>query len=252
MNFSREGRTYTVDELKGTISNNFTFSIKDLYKREAHRITAGVYMLDCLDCGMYLSCDDCLFCGSLYDEGIDGKVVKNQTTQRPCDVEEKSVECMILMVDLSGSMNFTYPSVYRKLNATYMERSIGAKNYEVLRRAIGEDEIIRNFKSIETLLESGESVRDIALSFREELEREKKAGRLENRQEEIEYISRKEIIEIGVAQYIQTIKTRRPNTIITVVYFNSHIEYPVNDFGECKVVGDLEGKTLEDMVALGK
>ena len=45
---------------------------------------------------------------------------------------------MIVMVDLSGSMNLTYPSRYRKLNADYVIRAIGNKNYEVLRNAIGE------------------------------------------------------------------------------------------------------------------
>ena len=112
MNFSREGREYMLDELKGHISNSFKFTIKDLYKREAHKLTGGVYMLDCLDCGMYLSNTQCLFCGTDHEEDIDGVVVKNMSTQRPTDVEEKSVECMILMVDLSGSMNITYPSTY--------------------------------------------------------------------------------------------------------------------------------------------
>jgi hypothetical protein len=37
--------------------------------------------------------------------------------------------------------------------------------------------VVKNFKGIETLLESGESVRDIAWTFKEELTREKKLGR---------------------------------------------------------------------------
>ncbi len=46
---------------------------------------------------------------------------------------------MIIMVDLSGSMNITYPSRYRKLNKDFIIRAIGAKNYEVLKNAIGEE-----------------------------------------------------------------------------------------------------------------
>ena len=76
------------------------------------------------------------------------------------------MECMILMVDLSGSMNITYPSTYEKINRNFVERTIGPKNYEVLRKAIGDDYICRNFKAIQTLLECGESIRDIAISFR--------------------------------------------------------------------------------------
>ena len=45
---------------------------------------------------------------------------------------------MIIMVDLSGSMNMTYPSRYEKMNSDYVIRAIGEKNYEVLRKAIGE------------------------------------------------------------------------------------------------------------------
>lgn len=55
----------------------------------------------------------------------------------------------------------------------------------------------------------------------------------------MQYISRKEIIEVGIAHYINNIKTKRPNTIITVVYFNSNIEYPINGFAECKVYGNV-------------
>jgi hypothetical protein len=55
---------------------------------------------------------------------------------------------MILMVDLSGSMNCSYPSQYRKLNKEYVVRTIGQKNFEVLKNSIGEDEVIKNFKGI--------------------------------------------------------------------------------------------------------
>lgn len=52
------------------------------------------------------------------------------------------------MVDLSGSMNITYPSRYRKLNKDFVVRAIGNKNFEILSTAIGEEEVIKNFKSI--------------------------------------------------------------------------------------------------------
>lgn len=52
------------------------------------------------------------------------------------------------MVDLSGSMNCTYPSKYKKLNKDYVVRSLGNKNFDILRNAIGEEEVIKNFKGI--------------------------------------------------------------------------------------------------------
>lgn len=74
----------------------------------------------------------------------------------------------------------------------------------------------------------------------------------ESGSEQTEYISRKEIIEVGIAHYINNIKNRRPNTIITVVYFNSNIEYPVDNFAHCKVVGNVADKTLEEILEAGK
>jgi hypothetical protein len=138
--------------LKGGISNSFKFTIKDLYKKEAHRVSADVDMLDCLECGVFLSASRCLYCGADSEEKIDQNSIKNWTVQIECEKEEESVECMILMVDLSGSMNCTYPSRYRKLNKEFVVRAIGAKNFDILRNAIGEEEIIKNFKGIETLL----------------------------------------------------------------------------------------------------
>jgi len=35
---------------------------------------------------------------------------------------------------------------------------------------------------------------------------------------------------------------------MTVVYFNSNIEYPINNFAECKVVGNLQEKNLEQIL----
>jgi hypothetical protein len=57
---------------------------------------------------------------------------------------------------------------------------------------------------------------------------------------------------VGISHYINNIKTKRPNTIITVVYFNSNIEYPVNGFADCKVVGNISEKTMEDMLEAGR
>lgn len=39
---------------------------------------------------------------------------------------------------------------------------------------------------------------------------------------------------------------------MTVVYFNSNIEYPVNNFAECKVYGNLQDKTLEEILEAGR
>jgi hypothetical protein len=156
-----------LDEVKGNISNTFHFTIKDLYKKDAHRITSDIDMLDCEHCGVILTAECCLYCAHENKDGIKEAPVKNWNFQRPCEMEEKSVECMIIMVDLSGSMNLTYPSKYRKTNRDYVVRAIGSQNFEVLRKAIGEEEVIKNYKSVETLLQSGETVRDIAFSLRE-------------------------------------------------------------------------------------
>jgi hypothetical protein len=37
-----------------------------------------------------------------------------------------------------------------------------------------------------------------------------------------------------------------------VVYFNSNIEYPINNFAECKVFGNISEKTVEDILEAGK
>lgn len=57
---------------------------------------------------------------------------------------------------------------------------------------------------------------------------------------------------MGISQYINTIKSKRPDTLITVVYFNSHIEFPINNFAECKVVGGLNEKTVDDLLEAGR
>lgn len=38
MHFLKENKEYYADELKGNISNSFKFTIKDLYKKDAHRV----------------------------------------------------------------------------------------------------------------------------------------------------------------------------------------------------------------------
>lgn len=47
MNFSKESREYLLDEAKGIISTTFNYTIKDLYKKDAHRIFTDAEMLDC-------------------------------------------------------------------------------------------------------------------------------------------------------------------------------------------------------------
>jgi hypothetical protein len=39
---------------------------------------------------------------------------------------------------------------------------------------------------------------------------------------------------------------------MTVVYFNSNIEYPINNFAECKIVGNVADKSLEEMLEEGR
>ena len=62
---------------------------------------------------------------------------------------------MILCVDMSGSMNLSYPSKYKKINKDFVIRSIGLKEFDILKSAIGQEQVIKNFKSIEMLINSG-------------------------------------------------------------------------------------------------
>lgn len=39
---------------------------------------------------------------------------------------------------------------------------------------------------------------------------------------------------------------------MTVVYFNSNIQYPVDNFSSCKVVGNIQDKTLPELIEAGK
>lgn len=57
---------------------------------------------------------------------------------------------------------------------------------------------------------------------------------------------------MGIAQYISAIKSKRPNTIMTVVYFNSNIEIPINNFAECKVIANVENMSLEQLIEAGR
>ena len=57
---------------------------------------------------------------------------------------------------------------------------------------------------------------------------------------------------MGVTQYINAIKSKRPNTIITVVYFNTNIEYPVNNFAECRIIGNIPDKSMEQLLEAGR
>jgi hypothetical protein len=57
---------------------------------------------------------------------------------------------------------------------------------------------------------------------------------------------------VGISKYIERIKKDRPKTLITVVYFNSHIEIPIDNFTDKMFVPDLEIKTVEEMVEIGE
>jgi hypothetical protein len=92
----------------------------------------------CEDCGAVLACKECLYCGVGYEE-INENAVKNISSALYCKKEEHTVECVILMIDLSGSMNCTYPSRYKKINKDFVARALGTKNFEVLKSAIGEN-----------------------------------------------------------------------------------------------------------------
>lgn len=63
MHFLKENKEYLLEEAKGFISNTFKFTIKDLYKKDAHRISSDIDMIDCEYCGVYLTGPQCLYCG---------------------------------------------------------------------------------------------------------------------------------------------------------------------------------------------
>ena len=56
--------------MKGNISNSFRFTIKDLYKKDAHRIMERNDILDCEYCKVFLTSEKCLFCGEANEDGI--------------------------------------------------------------------------------------------------------------------------------------------------------------------------------------
>lgn len=62
--------------------------------------------------------------------------------------EKKSCESMILCVDMSGSMNCSYPTKYKKINKDYVVRALGLKNFTTIAGIISEAEVIKNFKGI--------------------------------------------------------------------------------------------------------
>lgn len=59
------------------------------------------------------------------------------------------------------------------------------------------------------------------------------------------------MIEIAVDKYITMMKTRNPNTFVTVVYFNNTIEIPIDAFNDKLTVCNAENKTIEEMIHLG-
>lgn len=62
---------------------------------------------------------------------------------------------MILCIDMSGSMECSYPSKYNKINKDYVVRSLGQKNFNLISSIITEDEVTKNFKGIEELYKMG-------------------------------------------------------------------------------------------------
>lgn len=47
-------------------------------------------------------------------------------------------------------------------------------------------------------------------------------------------------------------KKERPNTLITVVYFNTNIEIPVENFSDKLIIPGLDSRTVEEMIELGE
>jgi hypothetical protein len=56
---------------------------------------------------------------------------------------------------MSGSMECSYPSKYKKINKDYVIRSLGQKNFNLISSIITEDEVTKHFKGIEDLYKMG-------------------------------------------------------------------------------------------------
>ena len=167
-------------------------------------------------------------------------------------------ECVILCVDLSGSMNITYPSKYKKINEELVARILGQKNFEELKKKIGKETVIKNYINFKTLLDVGESVKSIVMNYQDQLHFDKsmnknivEAGMTNGKKEAEEYIKRKEIIEIAISKYLHILKERSPDTLVTIVYFHSSLEIPMQNFDDKAIIPEIEMKTLEEMMELG-
>jgi hypothetical protein len=63
MHFLKDKPEFYEQELRGNISNVLNFSIKDLYKKDAHRIVTDTDLDKCTACEGLLTARICQFCG---------------------------------------------------------------------------------------------------------------------------------------------------------------------------------------------
>ena len=82
---------------------------------------------------------------------------------------------MILCIDLSGSMNISYSSTFEKVNEDFVIRVIGKENFDFLKKRLGAEKVLKNYKIIEDLLNEGESPRNILEMYKEDEHRSQKS-----------------------------------------------------------------------------
>ena len=99
--------------------------------------------------------NNCLFCGNESEYENKDMGIKNFICQKINKTEIKTYESMILCIDLSGSMNCSYQTKHKKINKDYVSRALGLKNFTTIANIIGQAEVIKNFKGIEVLFQSG-------------------------------------------------------------------------------------------------
>ena len=162
MNFLKEELTFLDKQLHGNISNRFKFTLKELF-----RTKNSEELPLCKLCSNTLLDKVCYFCEEIKEQKFNKSLeCRNINFTQAYEEGRKGKESMILCVDISGSMNCTYPSRYSKMNKEYVIRAIGKEKFDSLSKALKLKDILKNFDSIMMFLDMGESINDVILNFR--------------------------------------------------------------------------------------
>lgn len=72
-------------------------------------------------------------------------------------------------------MNISYPSTFEKINEDFVIRIIGKANFDFLKKRLGTDKVLKNYKIMEDLLNEGETPRNIVEMYKEDESRSQKS-----------------------------------------------------------------------------